>query len=328
MNKTHYDWKSAFSHHLKAFVAERQLAGYRFRVQERWIKQFDGYCYEMGIDEGHLTKESLEGFCKNSRGESTMTQQQRLRLLRQFAMYLLKNGYDIELPPASEKAFAYPTHNPYIFTERELKRIFIQADNWVWTSQSRGNRKQVDPLLFRMIYGCGLRVMEALRLKVADVHLKEGYLHVQDSKNGRSRNVPMADRLTFRCQAYSTQMHPFSSPDDYYFPGSTPGRHSSHSAVYHRFREYLWKAGIPHTGNGPRIHDLRHTFCVHRFKKWALACDELSHALPYLSAYLGHADFRGTEYYLRLTADLYPEIISKLECLHGSIIPQRSHDNG
>jgi hypothetical protein len=50
---------------------------------------------------------------------------------------------------------------------------------------------------------------------------------------------------------------------------------------------------------------------------------ELSNFLPYLVVYLGHADFRGTEYYLRLTADLYPEIVSRMELAFGYVIPGR-----
>lgn len=44
--------------------------------------------------------------------------------------------------------------------------------------------------------------------------------------------------------------------------------------------------------------------------------------LPYLSAYMGHSDFRGTQYYLRLTADLYPHIISREETDFGYVIPE------
>ena len=122
-------------------------------------------------------------------------------------------------------------------------------------------------------------------------------------------------------------MHLLSSPSDFYFPG--PLEELIYPTVAHTsvFENILWKAGIPHTGHGPRIHDLRHTFCVHRFKKWVLAGNDLKNLMPYLSAYLGHADFRGTEYYLRLTADLYPEIISKLDYAHGYIIPERSCQN-
>ena len=43
--------------------------------------------------------------------------------------------------------------------------------------------------------------------------------------------------------------------------------------------------------------------------------------LPYLACYMGHADLRGTQYYLRLTADAYPDVIAKAQIRFGYTIP-------
>jgi len=55
-------------------------------------------------------------------------------------------------------------------------------------------------------------------------------------------------------------------------------------------------------------------------KRWVLSGKDLMNLLPYLSAYMGHSDFRGTEYYLRLTADLYPELIRLTADLYPELI--------
>ena len=94
------------------------------------------------------------------------------------------------------------------------------------------------------------------------------------------------------------------------------------STAYNHFRDYLLMADIPHTAKGPRIHDFRHGLAVACLKKWALAGIDLTNMLPYLAAYMGHCDFRATQYYLRLTADLYPHIISKAEAEFGYVIPE------
>jgi integrase/recombinase XerD len=104
------------------------------------------------------------------------------------------------------------------------------------------------------------------------------------------------------------------------FP-STTGNRTDKSTVYRRFRDYLLMADIPHTSAGPRVHDLRHTFAVSCLKKWVLSGTELMNVLPYLAAYMGHTDFRATQYYLRLTADLYPDLISRTEAEFGYVIP-------
>ena len=79
------------------------------------------------------------------------------------------------------------------------------------------------------------------------------------------------------------------------------------------FLKFLRLAGIPHPQGGPRVHSFRHTFCVHRLKIWVLDKKDITALFPYLCAYMGHKDTRCTEYYLRLTADLYPDIIHKTE---------------
>ena len=67
---------------------------------------------------------------------------------------------------------------------------------------------------------------------------------------------------------------------------------------------------------------IRHTFAVHFLKKWVLNGKDLTNCLPYLSAYLGHEDMRGTQRYLHLTADLYPNIIERVEELCSWMIPE------
>ena len=63
------------------------------------------------------------------------------------------------------------------------------------------------PLLFRMLYGCGLRISEALALLKSDVDLKDGLLHIRHGKNDRERIVPMSASLTEECRKYAQAVH-------------------------------------------------------------------------------------------------------------------------
>ena len=63
------------------------------------------------------------------------------------------------------------------------------------------------PLLFRMLYGCGLRISEALALLKSDVDLKDGVLHIRHGKNDRERIVPMSVSLTEECRKYAQAVH-------------------------------------------------------------------------------------------------------------------------
>lgn len=76
-------------------------------------------------------------------------------------------------------------------------------------------------------------------------------------------------------------------------------------------------------GQGPREHDIRHSFCVHSLRSLYLAGIDLYCTLPVLSVYVGHKSIAATQVYLRLTADMYPDICSRLEKEHGQIIPSK-----
>jgi integrase/recombinase XerD len=80
--------------------------------------------------------------------------------------------------------------------------------------------------------------------------------------------------------------------------------------------------GIPHFIGGPHPHSLRHGFAVANLRRWAAGGADLSVMLPYLACYMGHADLRGTQYYLRLTADAYPEVMAKAQVRFGYVIPR------
>lgn len=181
---------------------------------------------------------------------------------------------------------------PYIYSDAELSRIFATADN-LPSFTSRPNRSAVTSLLFRLIYGCGLRISEALSLKMKDVDFDNGVLSVLESKFEKSRYVPMALILTERLKKYAQITRQNARPEDWCFPapdGSQYGRKTMETT----FRRLLYEAGIPHTGRGPMVHDLRHTFAVNCLKKWVVAGNDINSILPVLSAYLGYKDLKGT----------------------------------
>jgi integrase/recombinase XerD len=95
--------------------------------------------------------------------------------------------------------------------------------------------------------------------------------------------------------------------------------------VYGLFRKLLLQCGIPHAGRGtgPRIHDLRHTFAVHTLLRWYRNGEDLDAKLPLLATYLGHQHLSGTQRYLHLTAELFPEITARLDAVFGEVIPRR-----
>jgi len=98
--------------------------------------------------------------------------------------------------------------------------------------------------------------------------------------------------------------------------------------IYQRYRRYLVGAGISHggKGHGPRLHDLRHTFAVHVLQKWITEGVDLTAMMPILSTYMGHVDIRSTAQYLRLTSEVYPDLMKQVEKTCSYVIPEVIHE--
>lgn len=78
---------------------------------------------------------------------------------------------------------------------------------------------------------------------------------------------------------------------------------------------------------GPRIHDLRHLFCIESARLQANNGSNFYTILPVLATYVGHNNIASTGRYLRLTAEMYPEIMSKTEDVCEYIFPtMKSHE--
>ena len=111
---------------------------------------------------------------------------------------------------------------------------------------------------------------------------------------------------------------------DGYFFISPNGAFCRAGSVYCWFRRVLAKCGIQHVGNhqGPRVHDLRHTFAVHSLMKMAKSGHDLYYMLPLLSTYMGHKSIGATERYVRLTHEMHPELLDDERKLCAYIFPK------
>jgi integrase len=319
--KTPYEWKCGLAGAIQNYIALKRQSGLKFEVQERYLRHFDSFCIRGGYDGNALTKEMVDDFIYDN-NERPGSHRNKEVVMRDFAAYLVDRGHHAyvalvktELPRSK--------FIPHILSDDEVKRFFIAIDNYPQTRLSY--RNMVDPVLFRFLYSTGVRISEALNLVLDDLNIDSGIVAVRAAKNMKDRLIPMAESLTKRVSDYAESFHQLSDGKMWLFPGCHDGRamgQMDKSTAYTHFRDYLLMAGIPHTSVGPRVHSFRHGFAIKCLKNWALSGDDLTVMLPYLSAYMGHSDFRATQYYLRLTSDLYPEIVRRAEAEFGYVIPE------
>jgi integrase len=88
--------------------------------------------------------------------------------------------------------------------------------------------------------------------------------------------------------------------------------------VFRALLEGLGIRGLPDQ-KAPRLHDLRHTFAVHRLLRWYREGVDVQSKLPALSTFLGHIDSRSTQVYLTVTAAQLQEASSRFHRSFGHL---------
>lgn len=314
-----------FADHIENHVRLKQATGYKYRSEAEHLLLFSKYTAERYPSTQALTKEIVLDWCSKKGYEAQANQCYRASVIRQLSVYMNNLGIDAYILPKGYFP-AQKQYIPYIYTTDELLCFFHEADKCLYVS-TYPQHHLILPLFFRMVYSCGLRSSEARLLKLEDVDLDTGILTIKHSKRDKNRVVPMSDELTSRCRDYFDRVHIISKRSDFFFPGMD-NKPMTKNNVYRNFRRLLWKAGISHggPGKGPRVHDFRHAFACHCLKKWVLQGKDLSVYLPVLKTYMGHDSFNETAYYLKMTADVFPNISIKLEGCYPDIIPKLEGD--
>lgn len=308
---------------IKRYIAYKQSLGFKMEDTEKRLARFDHLTIIRGETIIGISKELFDAWSTPFPGESVTNRYGRMCNLRQFSSYLQMMGYDSYIPklPKYRSTFV-----PHIFTQTELTSIFQACDKLFVKRRYMYSQICVMPVLLRLLYSTGLRISEALNLKHRDVKLDKGYLLLRDTKNGQDRMVPLSKSMVETCKDYYVykQKQLIDTGADAYFFTAPDGSRCRKTTVYEIFRSVLYKAGIPHGGRGvgPRLHDLRHTYCVNALLKMSEAGMDLYYSIPILSTYIGHKSVEATNKYVRLTAELYPNLLNKLNAAYQYVFPE------
>jgi integrase/recombinase XerD len=262
-----------------------------------------------------ITPEDCRKFCRG-KGLPTRFWERKHESLRGFFRYLISRGILVNSPFQELAPCIQRTFRPHIYSHEELRRL-LEA-----VARERNPRTRLEPETLRtiilLLYGAGLRVGEALRLRPCDVNLQDRVLSVWNTKFFKSRLIPIGASLAAALARYAQQHRPVRPPDE-----PSPSFFTTRTGTAVRlwqievgFARLRKRAGIrrPSTDRWhPRLHDLRATFAVHRLVAWYREGADLHTRLPLLATYLGHLDVSGTQAYLPMTHELLAEASRRFE---------------
>ena len=300
------------------YLAERRRLGFHLRHGALALASFVRYLERRG-PQGPLTVEVRADWARHDkyqRGTPT-TWARRLKLLRPFTRYRQQFEPRTEIPDESVFGPLQERLTPHIYREQEIVELLAAARR---LPPPGGLRPATYETLFGLLASTGLRISEALALRDVDVDRKLGVLTVRRTKFAKSRLVPLHSSTLEALQRYRRLRNQYVAPrPDTPFFITTEGRRSDQGladTTTHRvFRSLCRQLGWVDRGahDGPRIHDLRHTFAVRRLMLWHEHGTDLDQAMLALSTYLGHAKISHTYWYLTGVPELMAVAGGKFE---------------
>lgn len=290
--------------YVERYLSLRRTLGYKLREISRHLRRFATFAANK-CDTHVRASTAMEWAAE---APSPYARHLRLRDVVHLARYLHAENPIHEIP---SNPFHAPKHRPlpYIYAPNEIVQLVGAANR---LRESYPLRRQVYATVLGLIAATGLRISEALDLRLYDV-LSNGVLQIRHTKFGKNRLVPLHPTAANALECYLEKRRRLSVTDDHVFLSAGNQRIAS-STVEYTFRRMCRLARIaPERTRPPRIHDLRHTFATRALEQCATRREAVARHFVALSTYLGHTDIAHTYWYLEATPELMTDIATAAE---------------
>jgi integrase/recombinase XerD len=284
------------------YVAFRRTLGERCVTNERLLRAV-GRAVGPQMPVGDIRADAVAAFL-NGTGPVTSAWHIKYHALKGFFRFARSRGHIAAALLPTTRPKRPPRFVPHIYSCEELRRLLLAIETY------QRHRSKIEPVTVRAIvlvlYGAGLRLREAVNLSVADVDLGNAVLTVRDTKFFKTRLVPIGRDLCAELMRYSTRPGTATNGERSFFTTRAGGRVNPATVekCFQRVRERAGVGRSPDARYQPRLHDLRHTFAVHRLTRWYRQGADVQRLLHHLSVYLGHAHLANTQPYLTMTPEL------------------------
>lgn len=304
-------FESSLGELMRDHVERMQRRGYRYQTQAAICRRFDRFLQQAP----HLDGQSLEVILQHYR--ATQTTAHHAAECEKLARILNKaQCHEDPTRPARRpdnrpvKQVAQGWRRPHIYSPEDIERLLETAKTY---PSPRAPSRPIN--LYTMLvlaYCAGLRIGEIARLTLADIDMQVGTIKIRETKFFKSRILPLSDSAMRALRAFLKARHDANaprSPEAGLFWHDQGSRSYTRATISAHLTEILRMAGLkPNKGrSGPRVHDLRHTFVVHRILEWYRQGENPQEKLHFLATYLGHRNINSTLIYITVTSELLNE---------------------
>lgn len=312
MNKL-FLYTSVFAPYIENYIHEKELQGFK-PTQLKWILlEFDKFFAQASKKDLFISSGDIKNWASTRTCDKPSTLYQKYCAIAKFCRYMCLLGHECYIPTRPKKHFS--NYVPTIFTHEQIRTIFQVCDNMVMKEHHAESIMIIMPALLRMLYSTGIRISEALSILNKNVDFDRKIIVLNDTKNRCQRLAPINESLEEVLRQYITYRNriPLAGveyPNSHLFV-STTGKSCSRRTVLKYFHHIIEECGIQRRCDqrGPMVHEIRHSAAVHSLVKLTQDGMDIYASLPLLAAFMGHKKVLDTETYLRLTQEMYPDLL-------------------
>ena len=232
-----------------------------------------------------LQPEHIEGFILSRDFLSKRSQARLLSSLRSFCTWLVMEGLLKDNPCDRVDAPKLGRYLPDVLSVEEVEAVIATADTTTWM----GLR---DKALLEVLYGCGLRVSEAVSLKISNFYIEDSFVRIV-GKGNKERIVPIGEMAIGAVLAYlENRPAEFSGVDELFL--NRYGKALSRVSAFNTVKKMTLAAGV---NKSVSPHTFRHSFATHLIENGA--------DLRVVQEMLGHESVATTEIYTHIDSSTW-----------------------
>jgi integrase len=301
-----------FASHLGAVMQEHvdlmRALGLRYRTQEGNLLRFDRFLQQRADLVGKPLAVLADEWAKE--GKTTQHALGCALTGRTVAEAMARMDPTVKVPTVDRRLRQQAEkeqRRPRILTENEVAHLLATAQSF--PSPKTPLRPLSLYTMLMLAYCAGLRLGEIVRLTLGDINDDDQTVEIRETKFYKTRRLPVTPTVMTALRDYLGARRRNRAPTEasapLFWTETTGGGYGYQTVSYHLV-EVFRRAGLkPASGRiGPRIHDLRHTFAVHRLTAWYREGTDPQTRLPYLATYLGHKNINSTLVYLTMTDEI------------------------
>ncbi|MEP7148879.1 MAG: site-specific tyrosine recombinase XerD [Acidobacteriota bacterium] len=262
---------------------EKGLAKNSLLAYENDLGKLKAWTEKNGLAVESLTRQDLREWLIDL-GRTKLTDNSKRRLvsaLRGFYKFLMIDGH-IKINPAENLDLPQKgLYLPKFLNQAEIDMLFASPD----VSTETGLR---DRALLELMYACGLRVSEAVDVKINDLDIDGGIL-TTTGKGSKTRRVPVGSSAIEWLKSYLSSRRKRENIEIQNLFVTLEGNALNRQVIYKLVRDHGEKAGL----EGISPHTLRHSFATHLVQNRA--------DIRSVQQMLGHADISTTQIYTHMT---------------------------